>query len=230
MRTTIIIAILATVLNVNNAFAQRVNNAREIKPYIEAQMGYNDMTVMGNVPNGISGGLTAAIPVSKSAPLYVRSGLTVDFAGWKDMAYMDQPVTRSGSMYFPEDVANTTHVRTVYATVPVCLAWEQHVADVISVTPYAGIYAKGHLWGTVYNESNECDLFGPSTFTMDNPNGVGQVDSYNLNRFNAGWQVGVDVHVKRFMFGAELSKDFGKVAQNWGENSRTLTIHYGWLF
>ena len=119
-------------------------------------------------------------------------------------------------MYNEDDVTLSTSVFSL--KVPVTLGYKVDIADQFSILPYAGLYLKGNLAGTLtyeddyYDEEKDSDLF-------DEDEGDG-------NRFQFGMHVGVRCLVNNFNFGIGYGFDFNELAEDVKTSSLNFTIGY----
>ena len=123
---------------------------------------------------------------------------------------------RSGELYNEDEVTLSASMFSL--KVPVTLGYKVDVADQFSILPYAGLYLRGNLAGTLTyeyewdDEEEELDLFDK--------------DEGDANRFQFGMHVGVRCLVNNFNFGIGYGFDFNELAEDIKTSSLNFTIGY----
>lgn len=147
-----------------------------------------------------------------------------------------------GSYYFQEQ----NKMNNINLRVPINFVYSFHVADKFRIAPYAGINFKLNLVSKVKStfdtnipkdvlleegieEGEWINLFSDSEENMDGKD-------YTWNRFQMGWQVGVNFEYSKYVLGVQYGTDFipayshkfedGKIKVN----SSALTISVGYTF
>lgn len=152
--------------------------------------------------HGLELGYLYGMRLSANLPLYLESGLLANYAFGE--LYNEDEVTLSASMFSLK--------------VPVTLGYKVDVADQFSILPYAGLYLRGNLAGTLTyeyewdDEEEELDLFDK--------------DEGDANRFQFGMHVGVRCLVNNFNFGIGYGFDFNELAEDVKTSSLNFTIGY----
>lgn len=130
--------------------------------------------------NGFSVGWNQGTNISEGTPLYLEYGLAFQYLSKSDKE---------------DGVKESINLGT--AKIPVNLAYRFALPNSkISITPYAGLNAKFHIWGNV-KESYGSQSVSQSLFEGDE----------SANRFQVGFQVGGKVDFGSAYVGISYSKD-----------------------
>lgn len=144
--------------------------------------GYNRLSVsytsLSNIGedgmSGISAAWTKGIAISKTTPLFIETGLGLNYA-WKS-----------------EDEYKTNWLT---ATVPVNLVYKYEITDGIKLAPFAGLYLRGNLVGNISSDYFDEDIsffddYEASRFSFGWNIGVG----VDINKFYLGISYGSDLN------------------------------------
>lgn len=164
--------------------------------------------------NGVGIDYIHGFSVSSSLPLYVETGLNLDFnfGNKKGEKY-------ETAGYWFQDKINYSDINM---QVPVNVAWKFAAGDDFSITPYLGINFKVHF-STRFKEGvdtnvsddllaqigyDKSDLEGEWISVYDDgEDAMGDKDE-TWNRFQMGWQVGVGFQYKPIYLGVQWGTDF----------------------
>ena len=93
-------------------------------------------------------------------------------------------------LFRSKTVGSAKHKTSIFAvTVPVSVAFDWHVADAVALHPYAGLYLRLNCMGKRMVETGG----GRTSVNVFNKDQMGGDDTWN--RWQAGWQPGVNVRV-----------------------------------
>ncbi|MDE5947276.1 MAG: porin family protein [Prevotella sp.] len=154
--------------------------------------GYNRLSVsytsLSNIDedamSGISAAWTKGIAISKTTPLFIETGLGLNYA-WKS-----------------EDEYN---INWLTATVPVNLVYKYEITDGIKLAPFAGLYLRGNLVGNISSDYFDEDI----NFFDDYED-----DGFEASRFSFGWNIGVGVDINKFYLGISYGSDFNEFVED----------------
>lgn len=138
--------------------------------------------------NGLTLGVSRAINVMQSQPLFVEIGGNVQFGFTNDMADSD------------------LKWKMLSIGVPVNLTYAWHVSDKFAIAPYLGLNMRLNLWGNITH-----DDFDDSLNIFDDDD----VDDLQHKRFQIGWQIGANFQFNNsFYIGAGYGTDFMEIFEN----------------
>lgn len=151
--------------------------------------------------HGLELGYLYGINLSANLPLYFETGMLANYS-FGDL-YDDSDETLSADMFSLK--------------VPATLGYKVDVSEQFSILPYAGLYLRANLAGTLtyendYDDEEEIDLF-------DEDEGDG-------NRFQFGMHVGVRCMVDKFNFGVGYGFDFNELIEDMKTSSLNISIGY----
>lgn len=185
--------------------------------------GYDDDDTYNIGTNGFSLRYLHGFSVSKSLPMFVETGLNLNF--------------NFGSVdYYNDD--STAKYQFAALAVPVNFAYRFKVNESVTIKPYLGLNVKFNLMGrmkwefeddedTDYDEEDDSTTWGSLYSTKD----MGDKDAV-WNRFQLGWHIGAEAQFNRFYIGLNYGTDFIKAYsyKKYKINSATLNIGVGVYF
>lgn len=139
----------------------------------------------GNL-KGFTAGYTKAINLTKAQPLFLEVGGNVNFGTW-------------GKSESEEDYSYSLRQNYLGLSIPINLTYKLSFSNGIYVAPYAGIHFD---LGLLYNMKETEKYDGKSestTASMYSSDDMGKDGTYN--RFQMGYQAGVNLGYKFFNFG-----------------------------
>ncbi len=138
--------------------------------------------------SGISAAWTKGIAISKTTPLFIETGLGVNYA-WKS-----------------EDEYK---INWLTATIPVNLVYKYEISDGIKLAPFAGIYLRGNLLGEMNIDDDYSQYMDDVNFFDDYDDG-----GYEASRFSFGWNIGVGVEINKFYLGLSYGSDLNEFVED----------------
>ena len=153
--------------------------------------------------SGISAAWTKGIAISKTTPLFIETGLGVNYA-WKS-----------------EDEYK---INWLTATIPVNLVYKYEISDGIKLAPFAGIYLRGNLLGEMNIDDDYSQYMDDVNFFDDYDDG-----GYEANRFSFGWNIGVGVEINKFYLGLSYGSDLNEFVED-ADKIGTLSATVGFNF
>ena len=153
--------------------------------YSRLSVSYTSLSNIGeDGMSGISAAWTKGIAISKTTPLFIETGLGLNYA-WKS-----------------EDEYKTNWLT---ATVPVNLVYKYEITDGIKLAPFAGFYLRGNLVGNTSSDYFDEDI----SFFDDYEDG-----GFEASRFSFGWNIGVGVDINKFYLGISYGSDFNEFVED----------------
>lgn len=153
--------------------------------------------------SGISAAWTKGIAISKTTPLFIETGLGVNYA-WKS-----------------EDEYK---INWLTATIPVNLVYKYEISDGIKLAPFAGIYLRGNLLGEMNIDDDYSQYMDDVNFFDDYDDG-----GYEASRFSFGWNIGVGVEINKFYLGLSYGSDLNEFVED-ADKIGTLSATVGLNF
>lgn len=194
-----------------------IANAETIKDYNRVGINYNNTTPWSADMKGLNG-----------FGLYYNHGFHIT----------DRPmfieVGGGFNFLFHQDVDGNKGLKEIYSTslisleVPVNYVYRFNLGDNFTISPYAGINARLHLYGVDQYITKGGNL--KTTYTL---NMFDKVDMGNkpFNRFQLGWQIGVGVQYKPYYLGLAYGTDITPLnSHNPKVYSGTFKINIGYTF
>jgi len=217
MKTKLIIACTALLAcaSVANAQPEQTNDALRDSyntvgiSYTNVALGFDDDDDNFSL-NGFSLDYNHGFSISKTLPMFIEAGARLNFGfhsdseksnGWK------------------------AEVKTSWISfsVPVNFAYKFGVGESVTLKPYTGINFKLNILGN--EKYTETDRHGDKDSESYN---FFDKDDWDFHRFQMGWQIGVDVQYKPFIFGLEYGIDFIKMRKD--VNSSQLSVKVAYQF
>lgn len=150
--------------------------------------------------SGFAAAWTKGISISKTTPLFIETGLGLNYA-W--------------------DSEDDASLHWLTATVPVNLVYKYEIPNSgIKLAPFAGLYLRGNIIGEItYDDSD--DNFN---FFDDHEDG-----GLEASRLNFGWNIGVGVEFSKLYLGISYAGDFNEYvekADKIGTFSATVGLNF----
>lgn len=153
--------------------------------------------------SGISAAWTKGIAISKTTPLFIETGLGLNYA-WKS-----------------EDEYK---INWLTATIPVNLVYKYEISDGIKLAPFAGIYLRGNLLGEMNIDDDYSQYRDDVNFFDDYKDG-----GLEASRFSFGWNIGVGVEINKFYLGLSYGSDLNEFVED-ADKIGTLSATVGFNF
>ncbi|MDE6269554.1 MAG: outer membrane beta-barrel protein, partial [Muribaculaceae bacterium] len=199
----IIIAALLLAATATAATAQRAGefdlsaSRGDIADYNRVSLSYDNTSYHNNWGesdenfslNGFGLNYIHGFKLSSSMPMYLEAGASLSYS--------------FGTPYEDKYYDEKQSLRNLNIQVPVNYTYHLPVADNFTIAPYAGINFKIHLLtdGRYEEDGEKSDWY--SFFSKDD---VGEDDTWN--RFQMGWQVGVNFQYSGITLGVQYGTDF----------------------
>lgn len=147
---------------------------------------------------GFSVGVNRAFSISSSTPLYLETGLGVQYA-----------------MYDK----NEEKINIFSAKVPVNLVYNWQLPNSsISIAPFAGVGLRYNISGKLEFDDYDEDY---DVFNDDD------MDGNAWKRFQIGWQIGANARFNnKFLVGVSYGKDFSEIAEGAKVGTTSITVGY----
>lgn len=153
--------------------------------------------------SGISAAWTKGIAISKTTPLFIETGLGLNYA-WKS-----------------EDEYK---INWLTATIPVNLVYKYEISDGIKLAPFAGLYLRGNLLGEMNIDDDYSQYMDDVNFFDDYEDG-----GLEASRFSFGWNIGVGVEINKFYLGLSYGSDLNEFVED-ADKIGTLSATVGFNF
>lgn len=186
--------------------------------YSRVFVGYNPMTISYDASgvddltlNGFSVGYLHGFSLSKSQPLFLEVGAKATF-NFKKETEED------------EDYDYEAKIKAASITVPINVAYKLSFANGMAVSPFFGVTLKGNILGK--EDFTEIDDDDKETTKIDffDKDDVGKDGQWK--RFQAGWQIGVNLDYKSFNLGFHYGSDFNELCKKTKTSNWGLTLGY----
>lgn len=113
----------------------------------------------------------------------------------------------------------------LYLQIPVMAAYRLNLSDNWNMTIKAGPYFALGLWGNL-KQKYEINFSGISDNANDNYN----IFDEDANRFDVGFDIGVDFECRRFVFGLEYEIGFVSIIKEESIHNSAFYATVGWKF
>ena len=160
--------------------------------------------------NGFSIGYVHAFSIAKKVPLFIETGLGLNFARIKNTESESDEFYGYTVSY--EDKETTTMLGL---TIPVNLVYKVQLNDKLALKPYTGFYLRANLMS---KGKDECTVTmdGESeteeeTWNNFDKDDVGEEGTWNRVQF--GWQIGATLDINKFNVGLGYALDFNEIAE-----------------
>lgn len=160
--------------------------------------------IQKDATSGVAAAWTKGISISKTTPLFIETGLGLNYA-W--------------------DSNDGASLHWLTATVPVNLVYKYEISDGIKLAPFAGIYLRGNLIGEItYDEDKIGYDVDDFNYFDDREDGGAEA-----SRFNIGWNIGVGVEFNKLYLGISYGSDFNEFVEK-ADKIGTLSATVGFNF
>ena len=227
-------------------FAAAALGAQAKLGYMRTSLGYTPLYLSSNdniSPSGTlyGGSVNFALGIKTYKNLFVEAGAGILVNGGKDAMFIeDRDYAIASGIGFIDDLLNNSTVM-VRLNVPVNLTYRFEFAKIFAVAPYAGLNFGFNLYA--YSGRS---LFAHSGEEFNDFRNLRY--TYNPNRFQMGWQAGVNFSVIGLTIGVGYQGDFTafdsmeylpefqqQAIDNYGTDTRKtktgrLVVSLGWGF
>lgn len=107
--------------------------------------------------------------------------------------------------------------------VPVNIGYKINLSDGVNVMPYAGLHAKGNLYGAIDNTVSYKGESETETYDFFDKDDVGSKKNV-FKRVQFGWQIGAYVDFNKFYINAQYGADFGEISPDITTNAFCVGI------
>lgn len=218
----------ATSQTITDTTSDKNSAERIIKSYSRYSAGYDNFHVSaaGSDGTGYDGfyveWVIQGTPLSKTSPLFLEWGLRFNGEYYSDSA---------------EKSKQSTNVYTV--GIPLNITYHFSLGDTgAKLAPYAGVNFKVHVSGEskyTYKTLLTTTVGEGTRFETTSTKEIDKTDTLNLfskddmgegawKRFQMGWQIGVNLEIKRFVIGLGYGTDFVKLAKRTNTSNFTVGI------
>ena len=229
---------IVTILAISTSVSAQFTNSKSSTLSSANDMRLNSIYVQWNPTkyekqsiNAFSLGYNRAISVSPSIPLFVETGIALQYSfksysnfygdwyddwddDWDDY-WSYSPGFAKANDYGDDDKLK---FNMISVKVPVSLTYNWQVADAVAIAPFAGITLRGNIYGR-YKE-------GGDSFNVFNKD---EAEYLALKRFQIGWHAGVNFKFNdRFFIGGSYGTDFNEIAKK--VKAKTGSITAGFIF
>ncbi len=167
--------------------------------YNRLSVSYTSLSNIGeDAMSGISAAWTKGIAISKTTPLFIETGLGLNYA-WKS-----------------EDEYK---INWLTATVPVNLVYKYEITDGIKLAPFAGLYLRGNLVGNISSDYDD-DV----SFFDDYEDGGAEASRFSFG-WNIGVGVDISKFYLGISYGSDLN-EFVEDADKIGTFSATVGFNF----
>ena len=152
--------------------------------------------------NGFTIGYEQAFKVSKKLPIFIQTGLDLNFARYKeDEGGFDSKTSHLG------------------LSIPANFVYGVKINNVLAIKPYTGFYLRVNLMA-----KEKIDGYDEKINLFDKDD----VGDYTWNRVQGGWQIGTTLDVNEFNVGIGYAIDFNEIAEK--TKASKFMIKLGWNF
>ncbi len=182
------------------------------------RLSYNPMTMSTDVKGfddwdftGLSIGYVTGISISKTMPLFVETGVHLQWMHYNESSSDD-------------DYEETVNMYSI--SIPANLTYRYSVNENFSLLPYVGLNFRGNLSGTLTtddgDDEEEIDLFDKKD--------MGSSDN-TWSRFQVGWQIGIGANLgDKFYASVGYGSDFSEIWKEMKAKLSTTSITVGFNF
>lgn len=188
---------------------------------------------------GLSVGVSKAIRVSKSAPLYVEGGIALQYSFYSEEAeQLDEGI--STEICDPENKFSMFS-----AKIPVNFVYNWKLPDSnVTLSPFAGLTLRFNFSGKITTEYNwdqdyieehrdermgdeEFEaLYGDKEVNLFDKEDMGSSDA-TWKRLQIGWQIGVNARFsKKYLVGISYGTDFSEICKKTKIHTTSVTLGY----
>lgn len=163
--------------------------------------------------NGFSIGYEHAFKVAKKLPIFIQTGLDLNFARYKDdeSEYDD---------YYGESWEYEDKITSLGLSIPVNFVYGVKINDMLAIKPYTGFYLRVNLMAKEkYTETwsdgtdSESEETETNLFDEDEVKEAYGSKDWTWNRVQAGWQIGATLDISKFNVGIGYALDFNEITE-----------------
>lgn len=236
MKTRLFIA-TAMLMMSTASFAQFTNSgSSNIGDYNTIYLQWNPSSIVPKEGDsysftGFSAGYNHAFSLSQNIPLYVETGVGIQYSFWSGNTPFPFKYNNDSRKY--EDKITDAKIKMLSAKVPLSLSYKFDIPNSdFSIIPNAGIDFRFNILAKLNHDKfkNAVDLFDE-----DMSNVTEYSKGYKLGetwkRFQVGWHVGVNFMYKNtFMIGGSYGTDFSTIWNYFDCKMRTGSVSLGYCF
>ena len=238
MKTRLFIA-TAMLMMSTASFAQFTNSgSTNIGDYNTIYLQWNPSSIVPKEGSsysftGFSAGYNHAFSLSQSIPLYVETGVGIQYSFWSgDTPF---PYKRNNDSRNYEYKINDAKIKMLSAKVPLSIAYKFEIPNSkVSIIPNAGIDFRFNFLAKLNHDKlkESINLFDEDLSYLNE----GGYDSdiklgETWKRFQVGWHVGVNIMFNnQFMIGGSYGTDFSTIWNYFDCKMRTGSVTLGYCF
>ena len=184
--------------------------------YDRIEISYNPISLDGKFIDwdlkGITVGQVIGFNVTNQ-PLFIEIGgrLTYATRETSDTIYICDGFDVYNSKLF-------INSKFIQISVPINVVYKFTLSDDWSIAPFAGLVAKGNIFGETETEYEFWDMKVKESWFDKR--------GMDANRFQAGWNIGVGANYKNFYLGVSYGADFIELADNIDTSNYAITFGY----
>ena len=219
------------------SFAQFMNgggssaSSSDVEAWKGMRFSYDRTFVNFDVPNGVEApdmdmngfsiGYEHAFKVAKKLPLFIQTGLDLNFARYSDEEsdYDD---------YNDETETYETKRTTLGLSIPVNFVYGVKINDMLAIKPYTGFYLRVNLMAKDKDTYTWSDGIDSETeeeeYNWFDEKEVGKDGTWNRCQF--GWQIGATLDISKFNVGIGYALDFNEIAEKTKNSKFMVKLGY----
>lgn len=182
--------------------------------------------------NGLTLGFNHAFNIVPSLPLYVETGLGVQFAFYSD-SHIDKDVWNERDKLETKITGNL-----LSAKVPVNVIYRYNIPNTsFAIEPLLGLDCRVNLFGKATETETHFDYYDEEgveykqkTNIFDEKDMKGAGIGKAASCFQIGWHVGANFVYKQISLGFQYGQDFNKILDVYNLKLKTTTISLGYRF
>ncbi len=173
--------------------------------------------------NGFSVGYIHGFSLSKTLPIFIETGLNLNYGFYSDEEIDGDVKDDYYSKY-------ETNYSAMSLSVPVNFAYRFTLNDKFSITPYTGLNLKFNVLGK--KKVKESEIYYDDVdewsedYNMFDKKEVGKDQQWK--RFQIGWHIGAGVNYGSWYAGLEYGLDFNELCKK--TNTSSLSVSVGYTF
>lgn len=169
---------------------------KEGSGYNRLSLSYNSVSnLTEDATSGVSLAWTKGISISKATPLFIETGIGLNYA-W--------------------DSEDDWSLHFLTATVPVNLVYKWEIPNTdIRLAPFAGIYFRGNLVAESGTDDYMINWFNDKPSENDYYDKDFDPEDYGMeaSRFSFGWNIGVGLEYSKFYVGLSYGSDLTELVE-----------------
>ena len=206
--------------------------------YSRIELSYNPVNVTFDTKGaddvemkGLSLGYVKGFNISKSTPLYVETGLRLNYAWHSDKK-------TEGDEEDDYSYTNETKTTFVGLTLPINLAYRFALPNSeVTITPFVGVTIKGNLianteqtYTETYDGESESAKRETNWFDDEYKEGDDYDEEkeygYGAKRLQFGWNIGAGVNYKSYYLGFSYGSDLSELYKKAKTNNWAISVGY----